>query len=72
MEISEILRKLADLTDTIESGDQENLPDDIDVMVPPLQQQIELQKKSVGVNNVYDEQDQETDELEVIKINAGV
>ena len=72
MKISEILRKLADLTDAIESGDQENQPDETDAMVPPLQQQIELQKKSVGVDNVYDEQDQETDELEVIKINAGV
>jgi hypothetical protein len=39
------------------------------VFVPPLQQKIELLKKSVGVNNVFD---QDTDELEKIKKYAGI
>ena len=70
MKTAEILRKLASLVDTIESDGTESQTDDTGVMVPPLQQQIELHKKEVGVDNVYDEQDQ--DEIEVIKRNAGV
>jgi len=47
-------------------------PEDVegDVMVPPLQSKLELLKKSVGVENVYDQDD--TDELTVIKKNAGL
>jgi hypothetical protein len=47
-------------------------PEDVksDVMVPPLQSKIELLKKSVGVENVYDKND--TDELSVIRKNAGL
>ena len=71
MKVAEILRKLAELVDAIDSdgADAELQSDDTGVMVPPLQQQIELQKKEVGVDNVYDEQ---PDELAVLKINAGV
>jgi hypothetical protein len=42
------------------------------VMVPPLQAKIEILKKSEGIPNVYDEQGQDTDELAVIKKNAGL
>lgn len=71
MKVAEILRKLAELVDTISDESTDAVSDDTGVMVPPLQQQIELQKKGVGVDNVYDD-NKETDELEVIKINAGV
>jgi len=70
MKAAEILRKLADLVDTIDTDQIDAQSDETGTMVPPLQQQIELQKKEVGVDNVYDEQEQ--DELEVIKQNAGV
>ena len=72
MKTAEILRKLADLVNTIESDGSEVATDDTGVMVPPLQQQIELQKKEVGVDNVYDDQANNQDEIAVLKINAGV
>ena len=43
------------------------------VMIAPLQQKIELLKKSVGVPNAFDgEEAGAPDELELIKRNAGV
>lgn len=53
-------------------------------MIPPLQAKLELLKKSVGVDNVYDKEGcetcgctpcgckQEPNELEVIKKHAGI
>ena len=43
------------------------------VMIAPLQQKIELLKKSVGVPNAFDDQEQgPSDELDILKKNAGV
>jgi hypothetical protein len=43
------------------------------VMIAPLQQKIELLKKSVGVPSAYDGEEQGApDELDIIKKNAGV
>lgn len=44
------------------------------VMIAPLQQKMELLKKSVGVPNAYDTEDEAgtPDELELMKRNAGV
>lgn len=43
------------------------------VMIAPLQQKIELLKKSVGVPNAFDGEEQDQpDELELMKRNAGV
>jgi hypothetical protein len=43
------------------------------VMIAPLQQKIELLKKSVGVPNAFDDAEAGApDELDVIKKNAGV
>ena len=72
MKVDEILHKLADyinsqrngVEDTAEPADHSGLarqPDD--VMIPPLQLKIELLKKAVGVENVYDE-DQEQRAME--------
>lgn len=35
-----------------------------DVMIPPLQQKIELLKKNAGLDNVYDQQADEDEPLE--------
>ena len=73
MKTAEILRKLADLVDTVEcdasSGPEETAPDELGTMVPPLQQKIEILKKSQGIDNVYDQQ---SDELDQVKRNAGL
>ena len=51
-------------------------PDDL--FLPPLQMKIELLKKAVGVDNVYDDDEEAEDEqnsyneLELIKRNAGI
>lgn len=51
-------------------------PDDI--MIPPLQLKIELLKKATGVENVYDDPENQEDgsysydELDHIKRNAGI
>jgi len=43
------------------------------VMIAPLQQKIELLKKSVGVPSAFDGEEQDQpDELELMKRNAGV
>ena len=59
MKAAEILRKLADLVDTIERGDTEPESDNTGVMVPPLQQKIEIMKKSQGLDNIYDQDEDE-------------
>ena len=38
--------------------------DDLEVMVPPLQQKIELLKKNAGLENVYDQQADEDEPLD--------
>jgi Fic family protein len=63
--IVELLRKLIDLLDSVESQSATG-----NVMVPPLQSKLELLKKSVGVDNVYDDND--ADELTIIRKNAGI
>lgn len=83
MKITDILRKLADELDAIESvkavqqdkSEPEEAP--LDTMVPPLQQKMELLKRSVGIDNVFDgtsidKAGQGQDELEAIKKNAGI
>jgi len=83
MRASEILRKLADVIDSAEGSTPvtsempskvEVSPSEIDkseagVFVPPLQAKIEILKKSVGMDSVYDE---EGDELERVKHMAGI
>lgn len=115
MKVAEILRKLADIVDKAEKGNQDPLstmgdpmsqnltqqrmttvepetPDDADskgrepeltVMVPPLQQKMEILKKLADLPNEYDrkddseeedEDDEHDDEDEVSKIKrmAGI
>jgi hypothetical protein len=49
----------------------EPVDDNLGIMVPPLQQKIELMKKSAGVASAYDE-DPEEDELATLKRHAGL
>lgn len=79
MKTAEILRKLADLVDSVESDatESENIGDNTGVMVPPLQQKIELEKKEAGVDNLYDQEqapteEQTEDEVVVLQKNAGI
>jgi len=87
MKITDLLRSLADKLDTIENGSGQDQPaepkdfaqpeqdDDTAqaVMVPPLQQKLELLKKAVDVPNIFDQDDNGVpDELDAIKKNAGV
>jgi hypothetical protein len=47
-----------------------------EVMIPPLQLKMELLKRAVGVDNVYDEgeprADQAHDDIEILKQRAGI
>jgi len=86
MKMSEILRSLADKLASIEQGEgqpqttksmggtpvaaSEPELNDEPLMVPPLQQKLELLKKATGVDNVYD--GGESDELDDIKKLTGI
>jgi len=78
MKTAEILRKLADLVDTVESDavESDNIGDNTGIMVPPLQQKIELEKKEAGVDNLYDQEqapiEETEDEVAVLQKNAGI
>ena len=72
MKIAELFKHMIDLLDQEEqaqSQSQETTSDELGTMVPPLQQKIEILKKSQGIDNVYDEQ---ADELDQVKKNAGL
>ena len=98
MNISELLRKLADVIASAEGDDsgpqsadlspvkvdhQDNTDTKTGVFVPPLQAKLELLKKSVNVDNVYDQggpdedltgrgNDNEDDELQQVKRLSGI
>lgn len=44
------------------STDQSEQEPELDSMVPPLQQKIEIMKRNSGLPNVFDEDDDEEDE----------
>ena len=54
MRAAEFLRKLADALAVIENDRESSTPAEPEVMVPPLQQKIEILKKSQGIDNIYD------------------
>jgi hypothetical protein len=71
MKASEILRKMADMIDAKSQPEQAQqsadhaphtaglIPEPNDTFLPPLQSKLELLKKAVGVENVYDENAEE-------------
>lgn len=73
MKIADILHYIVDQLaqeEQASAAPEENTSDELGVMVPPLQQKIEILKKSQGMENVYDEEP--ADELDLIKRNAGI
>ena len=75
------LQNQAELIDvTIDDGqngvtvdqDHENQPDQDEVFLPPLQAKLELLKKAVGVDNIYDEENDQEDELDTLRRTAGI
>ena len=99
MKVNDILQQLADFVNNQHSAKepgsdvqtnaegQELAREPDDLFVPPLQQKIELLKKAVGVENIYDEDQEaraaeqaeaklptpeEEDELERMKRAAGI
>lgn len=77
MQAAEILRKLADKLDQIDGNDADVLEpnraepcDTDDKFMPPNQQKLELLKKGVGAESEYDDED--TDEVDDMRRNAGV
>jgi len=55
MKAAEFLRKLADALAVIEDDDVSDAQSEQHVMVPPLQQKIEILKKSQGIDNIYND-----------------
>ena len=83
MKISDIIRKFADHLDQQEGEHEQEIDPAHDVpqatenpvtMVPPLQQKLELLKKSVGVDSVFDNGSDSNnhDELDDIKKLTGI
>ena len=58
-------------TDAEQPTEEPVADDELGVMIPPLQQKIELAKKAHGVDSVYT-QDDEPDELAILKKQAGL
>lgn len=83
MKMSDVIRQMADLLDK-EGSDQHstglekveiNAPEaePQDTMMPPLQQKLEIMKKSVGMDNAFDAGcGEEGDELGDIKKLTGI
>jgi len=84
MKASEILRGLADLIDKASATSTDQTSSQImpiqepttsgqtPTMVPPLQAKLEILKKSVGLDNHYDNECGEPDEVEQLKKHAGI
>jgi hypothetical protein len=68
---AEILRKLADIIELMNGTPAALKSDETDVMVPPLQQNLELLKMANGVENHFSDQEKK-DDLDIIKQTAGV
>lgn len=78
MDTVKFLRMLADLIDAAQGSlskgsisDEKTIQsDETDVMVPPLQQEIELMKKATNVDSVFDKtkEVEEPEESEVIEV----
>lgn len=54
----------------ISTGEDDLVDDNIGDFVPPLQQNIELMKKSVGVHSVYDDDEDDSDGEPTIRNEA--
>jgi len=59
-------------TDMPGERDEEAPEPEMDKMVPPLQQELELEKKEAGIDNEFDDEGSQEDELVSIKRIAGI
>lgn len=76
--MADILRNMADMLEK-ENGEKQNRLEPVNVpepeskidpvMIPPLQQKLEILKKTAGMNNALDS---ESDELDDIKKLTGI
>ena len=61
MRIGDIVHKIAEIIDAVEQPEKDGVTpagndrEPEDLFVPPLQQKMELLKKAVGVENIYDD-----------------
>lgn len=65
MRAAEFLRKLADALAVIETDRESETSAEPEIMVPPLQQKIEILKKSQGIDNIYDGESESNDTVTV-------
>lgn len=84
MKVAEILRSLADVIEKSETVKHYNgmekvepaddqTSDDTGMFISPLQQEMELMKKSAGVENAFDDPEgDQSDELDQLKLMAGL
>jgi hypothetical protein len=86
MRVAEIIRSLIDLLDQVEQGQTGSSPGNRlspvavekpedcegEKMIPPLQAKLELLKKASGVDNIYDDDEEGSDELDAIKKLTGI
>lgn len=84
MKMADVLRDMADMLEKAQGGDEHstglekveiNAPEEEPqgTMIPPLQQQLELQKKDIGMDNAFDScGSDEADELGDIKKLTGI
>jgi hypothetical protein len=77
MKMAELLRQLADRLDQIEGPDgaapnepEQDGSEEQPTMINPQQAKLELLKKGVGVESVYDNEGDA--ELDAVKRNAGI
>jgi hypothetical protein len=60
----------------VDSPENQDAGAEDEVMVPPLQLKVELLKRAVGVDNIYDEgeprADQANNDIMTLKRNAGI
>ena len=67
MRIGDIIHKIAEIVDMVNDPDNNansNDKEPEDLFVPPLQQKLEILKKSAGLDNVFDQEAADDEPLE--------
>lgn len=83
MKMADVLRDMADMLEKAQGGDEHstrlekveiNSPEEEAqvTMIPPLQQKLEILKKSAGMDNAFDSECGASDELGDIKKLTGI
>lgn len=74
MKAIELIQDFLELLGNTEVNKPTDEPEPAPAMVSPLQQKLELLKKTAGVDNYFDKetQDPAKDELDILRHNAGI